>query len=411
MSDSSSVGQAPHFVLTPALVRIMAVATGLAVASDYYAQPLLPAIARDMGMSATSAGAIVTIAQLGYALGLLLIVPLGDVFEQRRLVVILAVLTAVGLLLTALAPCMALVFLGTALAGLCSALAQVLLPLAATLAEPEKRGRVIGTIMSGLLLGVLLARTVAGGLTLLGSWRSIYGVGALAMLALALILARCLPRYHQPLALSYPRLLLSVLSLFRSEPTLRLRAALGAISFAAFSVLWTSMAFLLAAPPFCLSAAAIGLFGLAGAAGVLAASLAGRLTDRGQGAVATRLGLLLLLASWLPLFLAPHSLVLLILGILLLDVAALTLHVSNQGAIYRIRPDARNRLTAAYMTCYFLGGAIGSLASATAYELAGWKGVALVGAAISLAGVLLWERAGNPQAERNQRPAAVADRG
>ena len=379
------------YALTPASVRIMAAATGLAVAGNYYAQPLLPAIAHDMGIPAGSAGAIVTVAQLGYALGLLMLVPLGDIFEQRRLIVGMALLTAVGLLMTALAPSIGFVFLGTAIAGLFSVMAQVLLPLAATLALPENRGRVIGTIMSGLLLGILLARTVSGGLAGLGNWRTVYWVGAFAMLVTAFVLARRLPRYHAAADISYPRLLVSVLALIRDEPALRLRAFMGAMSFAAFSVLWTSMAFLLAAPPFNYSAGVIGLFGLVGAAGAFAASAVGRLNDHGHGKRVTRWGLILLFASWLPLLLAQYSMAALIVGIFGLDIAVQAIHVSNQGVIYQIRPDARNRITAAYMTSYFIGGAFGSFASAMAYEQVGWYGVSIVGAVVSFVGVLVWE--------------------
>jgi predicted MFS family arabinose efflux permease len=368
----------------------MSVATGLAVAGNYYAQPLLPSIAAEMGISAAAAGSVVTTAQLGYALGLLLIVPLGDLLERRRLVVIMTLLAAAGLLVTALASGMAGIYVGTALAGLFSVVAQVLVPLAATLAAPERRGKVVGTVMSGLLLGILLARTVAGGLAGLGGWRTVYWVGAAAMALIALVLARCLPRYQQSVGLSYPQLLRSVLGLFGEEPALRLRAFLGATVFAAFSVLWTSMAFLLAGPDYGYGEAAIGLFGLAGAAGALAANAVGRLADGGRGRQATLGGLLALLLSWGALWFAPHSLAALVVGVLVLDLAVQGVHVSNQGALYGIRPDARNRLTAAYMTCYFIGGASGSLASAAAFQQAGWAGVCVVGALVSAAALAAW---------------------
>jgi predicted MFS family arabinose efflux permease len=368
----------------------MAGATGLAVASNYYAQPLLPTMAKSLDLSPGKAGFIVTTAQLGYALGLLLIVPLGDLIERRGLIVVMTLLSAAGLLLTALAPGMALVLLGTALTGLFSVVAQILVPFAATLAAPEERGKVVGTVMSGLLLGIILARTVAGALTALGSWRTVYWVGALAMLGVAVVLRKALPRYHHPVDLSYGRLILSIFTLFREEPVLRIRALLGAAAFGTFSVLWTAMAFLLAAPPYRLAPATIGLFGLAGAAGALAASSAGRLADRGRGGWATGAGLSILLFSWLPLAFASHSLAAFILGVILLDLAVQGIHISNQAAIYRIRPDARNRLTAGYMTTYFIGGALGSLVSASAFSHFGWMGVVSVGVAFSALGGLAW---------------------
>jgi len=380
--------------LSPLLVLIMAAATGLAVASNYFAQPLLPTMARELGLSTAKAGIIVTTAQLGYAAGLLFIVPLGDLFERRGLIVLMALLSAAGLLTTALAPTITMLLLGTALTGLFSVVAQILVPFAATLAAPEQRGKVVGTVMSGLLLGILFARTVAGVLTSLGGWRIVYFVGAGAMVGAAVILRRALPRHHQPVDLSYLRLIHSIATLFRDEPVLRSRALIGAAAFGTFSVFWTSMAFLLAGPPFHMPPSTIGLFGLVGAAGALAASSAGRLADRGQGDGVTGGGLLLLLASWLPLGLGRRSLVAFLIGVVILDLAVQAVHISNQAAIYRIRPEARNRLTAAYMTSYFLGGAAGSLASASAFGHFGWLGVVLVGAAFSASGgvVWLWDR-------------------
>jgi len=248
----------------------------------------------------------------------------------------------------------------------------------------------VGTVMSGLLLGILLARNQGLEQLIVVSIPVLVGIYPVAMALIALVLARCLPRYQQSVGLSYTQLLRSVLGLFGEEPALRLRAFLGATVFAAFSVLWTSMAFLLAGPDYGYGEAAIGLFGLAGAAGALAASAVGHLADRGHGDRATTLGWWLLLLSWGALYFAPLSLVALILGVLALDLAVQGVHVSNQGAIYRIRPEARNRLTAAYMTCYFIGGAAGSLVSAAAYGAAGWSGVCLCGGIVSLAGLAAW---------------------
>jgi len=376
--------------LSPLLVAIMAAATGLAVASNYYAQPLLPTIARAFGLSAAGAGFIVTTAQLGYGLGLLFLVPLGDLLERRALVVGMSLLTAAGLFITASAPSIRVVLAGTALTGLFSVVVQVLVPFAASLAAPEERGKVVGTVMSGLLLGILLARTVAGALANLGSWRIVYWVGGTCMLLMAAVLRRALPRHLEPAGLSYPQLMRSVAALFREEPVLRLRALLGGCTFAAFSVLWTSMGFLLAAPPYGCSPGTIGLFGLAGVAGALAASGAGRMGDRGHGARVTGWGLGLLVVSWGFLALAGHSLAALLAGILLLDLTSQGVHISNQAAIYRIRPEARSRLTAGYMTAYFAGGAAGSLLSASAYQRAGWLGVVAVGTLMSLLGLGVW---------------------
>lgn len=376
--------------LSPALTVLIAIATGLAVASNYYAQPLLETIAHSFDLSVNQAGFIVTAAQLGYAIGLLLLVPLGDIFERRGLIVFMTLLAAGGMLITASSTTLPMMILGTALTGLFSVVAQILVPLAATLAHPEKRGNTVGIIMSGLLLGILLARTVAGALAAIGGWRTIYWVASVLMILMALILWRALPRYKQHSGLNYAQLLKSVFILFINTPLLRTRAMLGALSFANFSVLWTSMAFLLAAPPFNYSAGVIGLFGLVGAAGALAASRAGHLADKGKAGLSTSVGLLLLLLSWIPIAMAEESMWALIVGILILDLAVQVVHVTNQSMIYRIMPAARNRLTAGYMTSYFIGGALGSLLSASAYQHAGWKGVAAAGGILCLLNLLIW---------------------
>ena len=380
--------------LSPALILLMSVATGLAVASNYYAQPLLETIARAFSLSASSAGFIVTAAQLGYAAGLLFLVPLGDMFERRRLIVVMTLLAAGGMLITASSQSLGMMILGTALTGLFSVVAQILVPLAATLAAPEKRGKVVGTIMSGLLLGILLARTVAGLLASIGGWRTVYWVASVLMvfMALALALWRGLPKVKQENHLNYPQLLGSVFSLFTQDKLLRTRALLGCFTFANFSILWTSMAFLLASPPFNYSEGMIGLFGLAGAAGALGARPAGGYADKGKSHLTTSAGLVLLLLSWAAVWYGQVSVLALIVGILVLDLTVQGVHITNQTVIYRVQPEARNRLTAGYMTSYFIGGAAGSLISASAWQHAGWSGVCLAGTVMAVLNLLVWWR-------------------
>lgn len=363
--------------LSPALILLMSVATGLAVASNYYAQPLLDTIARAFNLSASSAGFIVTAAQLGYAAGLLFLVPLGDMFERRMLIVSMTLLAAGGMLITASSQSLTMMIIGTALTGLFSVVAQILVPLAATLASPEKRGKVVGTIMSGLLLGILLARTVAGLLASLGGWRTVYWVASVLMVVMALALWRGLPKVKQENHLNYPQLLASVFSLFTQDKLLRTRALLGCFTFANFSILWTSMAFLLAAPPFNYSEGVIGLFGLA---------------DKGKSHLTTSAGLVLLLLSWAAIWYGHVSVLALIVGILVLDLTVQGVHITNQTVIYRVKPEARNRLTAGYMTSYFIGGAAGSLISASAWQHAGWSGVCAIGAIVATINLLVWWR-------------------
>ncbi|HEY1845627.1 MAG TPA: MFS transporter [Buttiauxella sp.] len=384
--------------LSPALIVLMSVATGLAVASNYYAQPLLATIANAFSLSINQAGFIVTAAQLGYAAGLLLLVPLGDMFERRGLIVFMTLLAAGGMLITATSQSLGMMILGTALTGLFSVVAQILVPLAAHLAEPQKRGRVVGTIMSGLLLGILLARTVAGLLASLGGWRTVYWVASVLMVLMALALWRGLPRVKQENHLNYPQLLGSIFSLFIKDSLLRTRALLGCLTFANFSILWTSMAFLLASPPFNFSEGVIGLFGLAGAAGALGARPAGGFADKGKAHMTTTIGLVLLLLSWIAVALGQFSIIALIIGILVLDLTVQGVHITNQTVIYRMMPEARNRLTAGYMTSYFIGGAAGSLISASAYQHAGWNGVCIAGAIVALLNLVVWWRGYHRQA-------------
>ncbi|WP_395490272.1 MFS transporter [Cedecea davisae] len=385
--------------LSPTLIVLMSVATGLAVASNYYAQPLLDTIANAFSLSVNQAGFIVTTAQLGYAAGLLLLVPLGDMFERRGLIVLMTLLAAGGMLITATSQSLSMMILGTALTGLFSVVAQILVPFAATLAAPEKRGKVVGTIMSGLLLGILLARTVAGLLASLGGWRTVYWVASVLMALMAIALWRGLPQVKQESHLNYPQLLTSIFSLFIKNSLLRTRALLGCLTFANFSILWTSMAFLLASPPFNYSEGVIGLFGLAGAAGALGARPAGGLVDKGKGHHTTTIGLLLLLLSWAAIALGQFSAIALIVGILVLDLTVQGVHITNQSLIYRMMPEARNRLTAGYMTSYFIGGAAGSLISASAYQHAGWNGVCVAGAVVALLNLVVWWRGYQRQAD------------
>lgn len=379
-----------HSPLSPALIMLMAVATGLAVASNYYPQPLLETIARAFSLSVNQAGFIVTVAQLGYACGLMFIVPLGDMFERRNLIVLMTLLSAAGLLITAMAPTLTIMLVGTALTGLFSVVAQILVPLAATLAEPERRGKVVGLIMSGLLLGILLARTVAGALATLGGWRTVYWVASALMIIMSLVLWRKLPKHQQHTDLNYPQLLKSIFTLFIHTPVLRTRALIGMFCFANFSILWTSMAFLLAGPAYHYSEGVIGLFGLVGAAGALAATRAGHLADKGKAHLTTTAGLVLLLLSWAAIAYGQHSVISLIVGIIVLDLSVQGVHITNQSVIYKSMPEARNRLTAGYMTTYFIGGAVGSLVSASAYQTAGWYGVSVAGTIMCVLNLLVW---------------------
>lgn len=375
--------------LRRSLVFVMAMATGTAVANNYYAQPLLPDIGRSLHLSSGVSGLMVTVAQGGYALGLLFLLPLGDLLERRRLIASLALATAGALVWLGSSPSGASLLPAAFVVGTMSVLAQILVPFSASLASEHERGRVVGTVMSGLLIGILLARTVAGLLAEAGTWRVVYFVAAGAMVVQAAVLYRRLPVWRQETGLGYGRLLASVALLVKNEPVLRLRSVYGFLSFATFSVLWTSMAFLLS-HHYHYSTAVIGLFGLAGAGGAIAATLAGRLSDRRRARLSTGIASSLLVASWSAMWAGGSSVVMLVVGIIVLDIGAQGVHITNQGEIYRLHPEARSRLNSAYMGAYFVGGAIGSASSAFAYGRLGWDGVCLVGGIFSLGCLATW---------------------
>ncbi len=381
------------------MVLLFAVATGQAVGSNYLAQPLLETLRGLFGVSEGVAGLIVTAAQVGYAAGLILLLPLGDLFERRRLIVTLAAITVAGLAVAAVAPSIGLFIVATAVIGMSSVMAQLLVPFAATLAPQAERGRVVGNVMSGLMLGILLARTFSGLVAQAAGWRTVYVIAAVLMLAQAVLLYVKLPLFRQSAGLPYPKLLASVVRITRDEPVLRRRSLYGMFSFATFSVLWTTLAFLLSGSPYHYSDGIIGLFGLVGAAGALAASVVGHYTDRGWVYWLTGAGCLLTVVAFVLLWFGQSSLPLLIAGILILDVGSQGIHISSQSEIYRLRPEARNRINAFYMTSCFVGAAAGSAAAAFAYDRWGWAGTCALGGLLGLAIVTRW-------ATDRQRPVA-----
>ena len=369
-----------------------AVACGVSVAGIYYAQPLLPALAAAFGTSPAAAAVVVTAGQLGYTAGLLLVVPLGDGRDRRRLATALLLLAAPAAALAALAPALWVLAVAVVLLGLAGTAAQVLVALTATGAGPGRRGRAVGTVMGGLTAGILLARVVSGALAEAAGWRAVYAAAAVLLAGTALLVHRALPRPAPPPAAApvrYRSLLAGPLLLLLREPALRLRCAHGFLAFAAFSAFWTSCAFLLAAPPFGFGEAAIGLFGLAGLAGVVFAQPAGRLCDRGYARRASSGSTALMAVSFAVLALGRGSLVALAAGAVLLDLGLRGVQTANQQQIYaRLPTAAHSRVTTAYMTCYFAGGATGSALSAALWARAGWSGVCLLGAALAAAPLL-----------------------
>jgi predicted MFS family arabinose efflux permease len=383
--------EVPISLISRSVALLFSITCGIVVANIYYAQPLLDAISNEFGISHSFVGLVITITQIFYALGLLLLVPLGDLLNRRWLIAGQMLLSVLALIVVGTATSSLMLFIGIAVVGFLAVVTQTLVAFAATLAAPAERGRVVGVVTSGIVIGILLARTFAGVLMDLAGWRSVYLVSALLTLIMACVLFRVLPHYeHKRESLSYLQLIRSMFTLFAQERTLRIRAALAMMIFTAFSILWTSLVLPLSAPPFSLSHTAIGAFGLAGVAGALAAARAGRLADRGLGQKTTGVALILLLISWLPISYVQHSLLALIVGIILLDLAVQAVHVTNQSMILTLRPEARSRLTAGYMIFYSIGSATGSIASTSIYVYFGWNGVSLLGAMVSALALLFW---------------------
>lgn len=376
-------------VLSSRMIFLFSLTSALAVANVYSAQPLLESIAASLQVSTGTIGTVVTATQSGYALGLIFLVPLGDCVNRKKLVITQLLLSVVALITAAVAPDLMTLLCAMLLVGLMAVVTQLMVAWAAMLASPEQRGQVVGSVTSGIVIGILLARFVSGMIADLAGWRAVYLTAACLLLLISLILAKVLPATAgQTRRTSYPHLLLSVFRLFLTEPQLHRRGILALLIFAAFSMLWSSMVLPLTA--LSLSHTQTGMFGLAGLAGALAASRAGAWADLGLGQRATGLALALLTLSWLPIAALHTSLLLLIFGVILLDFAVQTVHVINQSLIVAARPEAASRLVGAYMCFYSLGSALGAIAATQLYTHWGWQAVCYAGAAVSASAFLCW---------------------
>jgi len=374
------------------ILVILAVTAAVAVAGQYYIQPLLSVVAYQFGVPEGVAALLVTATQVGFVVGLVFLVPLGDLVQHRRLLPALLTLAAVALAACGVAPGFWALAAASVAVGVSAAAAQVAVPLAGHLVPPGFTGRATGIVMSGLMLGILLARTASGVIAGAFGWRAVFFVAAGVELALALVLWFAVPRTRPSTTLRYPALLKSVVELVISSPVLRSRMLLGGISMCGFSVLWTSLAFLLAGngSAYHFDEATIGLFGLVGAAGALAAPIVGHIADGGRATLAATVAWLLVIAGWAGLAWGTTSLVGLIIGLLVFDFGAQAIQLSNQHAIYGTHPDARSRVTTAYMSAYFVGAVVGSVVSGFTYQLGGWPAVCALGAAVATAGLVTW---------------------
>lgn len=378
--------------LSPGLVWLFAIASGLSVANVYYAQPLLDALARDFGISQAAVGGVITATQIGCALALLFLVPLGDLLERRRLMAIQLLALLIALVVVGMARSVPVLLAGMLAVGMLgTAMTQGLIAYAASAAAPHDQGRVVGAAQGGVFIGLLLARVFSGAVSDLAGWRGVYFCAALLMLLIAVPLWRrlplLLPASH---GLRYLRLLGSMLTLLRKEKVLRVRGTLALLMFAAFNIFWSALVLPLSAPPFNFSHTTTGAFGLVGIVGALAASRAGRWADQSHARRTSVMALVLLLLAWWPLSMMENSLLALMLGIVLLDLGGQALHVTSQSLIFRLRPEAHSRLVGLYMMFYAAGSGLGAISTTLTWACSGWTGVCLLGATVSLLALVFW---------------------
>jgi predicted MFS family arabinose efflux permease len=391
MTSTADIASRAPQTIGSRMALLLAFVSGAAVANVYYAQPLLDDLGSQLQMSAAALGWVTTATQGGYLVGLVMVVPLGDRFDRRRIILVQLTLTAVGLFGAAVAPSAWTFLAFSAFFGAASTVVQVITAFAAAASPPGRRGRTVGVVTSGVVLGILLARTISGFIADLWGWRAVFAVAAVVMLGVAAWLASVLPRDTiAKEVVPYRHAITSVVTLTLRDRTFRVRSLIGGLMFASFGAAWGSMALPLATTPWHLTTAQIGLFGIVGAAGALGASGAGRWADRGRAEVATGAMLIAFLASWVAIAQAPSSLLLLAIGLVVLDFAGEAIHVINQHLIVESDPAATTRLIGGYMVYYSIGTGAGAIAATVAYAHGGWTEASVVGAAFAVAALAVW---------------------
>jgi len=353
-------------------ILLMAFCTGLIVANIYYCQPLVILVAREFGLNESHAGRISYLTQAGYALGLFLIVPLGDMFERKKQILVITSLAILALLLAAFSYSFLLLEISCVLIGACSIVPQLILPMAANLSSDEKRGQTIGIIMSGLLIGILASRAVSGSIGFLWGWRSVYFIAAGICSLLLILMVRRFPKSAPGFKGTYSQLMSSMWHYVKTQPTLREASLINFIAFATLSAFWTTMVLFLASPSFNLQSLQIGLFGIAGAAGALAAPLVGKLSDGMNPRKNVLTGLLFQLFSMIAFYFTGSHLYVFVIGIILIDIGQQAIHVTNQTRIYTILPEARNRLNTVFMSISFVGASSGSAFGLWLWDIGQW---------------------------------------
>lgn len=361
----------------------MTIATGLIVANLYYNQPLLDKMARTFYVSKAKVGQVSYFTQLGYAMGMLFLAPLADMVRRKKLMMMIFAFIVLSLLITAASSSINLLVVFSFILGAASLIPQILVPMAAHLAKPEERGKKIGFIMSGLLVGILLSRTFSGVIGEYFGWRAVYYIAAGIMLVTWLILWFFLPEVEPDYKGTYRSLMTSLMHLVKHEPKLRVAALRGALCFACFSAFWSTLAFLLK-QNFHMGSDVAGEFGLVGAAGAVAAGLMGRLSDKMDAYKLSGFTILLILASFIIFYFSGHSIIGLVVGVIVMDMGVQATHISNQSIIFALKPEARNRINTIYMVTYFLGGSAGTFLATQLWKSYQWNGVCAIGCVLSI---------------------------
>lgn len=370
------------------LVLMMAIACGLCTGSNYYNQPLLNSIASDFNVHVTVAAHSSVIAQSMFTLGLVLLVPLGDYFETKKTITGFMAIAALGQLICFVSWDIYIFFLGTAISSLFVVAAQILIPFSTILSSPQQSAKVVGTLMSGLMMGILLARTVAGFISSIGAWHYVYLISGVLLLIFAVVLQLKLPK-HFPTKIKYLSIFYSMYVLIKTKNLLRKRSILGFLCFGTVSTVFTTMALLLSNKPYEYNDFQIGLVGLVGIAGIVIGPSVGRLFQSGKEPQLTHYSLILLIMSWCVLYFAQVNLLIYILGLIMIYIALTVLHITNQNMVYGIDPKSKSRLNAIYMGVYFSGAAIGSVVAIYLWNQFGWIGCCSFGLLCSFVAYIL----------------------
>ncbi|WP_142683186.1 MFS transporter [Chitinophaga polysaccharea] len=371
-------------------IMIMALCTGLIVANIYYSQPLLVLMSEEFKVTESNAGQVTFFTQVGYALGLLFCVPLGDKLERKRQIVVMTLAAVVALVAAAESVNITMLKITGLMIGFTSVVPQLILPLAANLSDPANRGKVIGTIMSGLLVGILLSRTLSGVVGHHFGWRAMFWIAAGISALLAVIMITSFPSSKPNFQGSYGDLMKSLLTLVKEQPMLREASAINACCFAMFGMFWTTVVFLLSDAPFKYTSEQIGLMGLAAAAGALGAPLVGRIADKKNPRIAIGYGIIFLFFGYFLFYIFKTNIIGIIIGIIAIDLGLQGIHVSNQTRIYTLLPEARNRLNTVFMTASFIGTSLGSGIGLWVWSFAQWNGVCVAGTALILVALIIY---------------------